>query len=417
MADEGKISAFVAGNVTEWPFGPQYVKEGFYSANHTSDISLVYERLTILVPWPWLLCSFTISFLVAGWCYYSTLKQRYEADGESIRSNITILIFLLTTVRSVATFILAIKSFTGPLRYPPVSAVAALAISALSSALDCSLLSGKYYGSIIKRVAQLNAWITFASLVMTFALPFAKGSFVYGRFEVGGGTCPVAVRKCSYQPPIVGCPDDWATMSDKEKGDFWGTLYKDLAGLGFDQTITSPAEVALGIVAMLITVYIAFSGFRLISWFSELFDRAWNYREEAERKRNEASEVNSEELFFVGAVNREKPKAPIRRDASAFTIISIIVLTAVAVPLHAQEETHPKGIHVMDGFGKPDHVKKMSDGPRFREQMAKQYTGENEDGTSWVDCYVVTAPISKTGFMTEWIDLQKKEPLTFLAMI
>ncbi|KAK6340528.1 hypothetical protein TWF696_008854 [Orbilia brochopaga] len=404
-------------NETGWPFGPQGIKTGYYSKNHTSDVSLVYDPLTILVPWPWLLFSFAVSFLVAAWGYYSTLKQRYEADGEGIRSKITVLVFLLTTVRSVATFILAIKSYTGPSRYPPISAVAALAISALSSALDCGLLSARYYGFVIKRVAQLNAWITFASTAMMFAFPFVENSFAYGRFHAAGGTCPVAVRDCSYQPPIVGCPDDWATMSNKDRADFWGSLYKDLAGLGFDQTITSPSEVALGIVAMLIAVYIAFSGFRLISRGRDLFDRLWNYREEAERKRHEASEANSEEVFFVNALNREKPKPPIRRDATAFTIISIIVLTAVAVPLHAQQETHPKKIWVMDGFGKPDNVKKLSEGPRFREQMMKQYTGENVEGTSWVDCYQVTAPISKVGFMTTWIDLQKSEPLTFLAML
>ncbi|KAF3935383.1 hypothetical protein ABW20_dc0101099 [Dactylellina cionopaga] len=405
-------------NAIGWPFGTNGWKESTtYAAKHTSTVSLVYEPSTIPVPWPWLLFSFAISFLVAGWGYYSTLKQRHEAKGESTRARITLLILLLTTVRSIATFILAVKAYTDPSRYPPVSAIAGLFISALSSALDCGLLPSRFYTSVVKRIAQLNAWMAFAALTMMFVLPFVKSTFLYNRYSFAGGSCPVAVQICPPQPPIVGCPNNASVLSDREKAAFYGALPRDISGLALTATYISPEEIAIAVLAIVVGVYITVSGFRLIGWAQEMFEYVLNYKEEAERKKNRELESNSEELYFVGSLKRKKPAAPIRKDASAFIILSILVFAAVSVPLHAFQQSHPRDIIVVDGFGEESKAKKLSDGPKFREQLVKSYSGENNDGTSWVSCYHITAPASPVGFMNEWTALQQQEPLTFLAML
>ncbi|KAK6519302.1 hypothetical protein TWF281_003137 [Arthrobotrys megalospora] len=405
-------------NEVGWPFGSNGPKDGWFLKNHTSTASLVYDRPTILVPWPWLLFSFAISFLVATWGYYSTLKQRNEARGESLRAKITLAVLLITTVRSIATFILAIKTFLPePNRYPPVSAIAALFISTLSSALDCGLLSGRFYGSVIKRIAQLNAWITFASVIMMFILPFVRGAFEYGFYGLAGGTCPVAVWKCPLQPTVVGCPDDPTTMTDRQKAEFWGATVRNVDNLALTVTFTSPSELAIAILSVLLGAYITISGFRLIGSTRDLIEYVWNYREEAERKKAREQEANSEELYFVGSLKREKPKAPVRKDASVFILLSILIFTLVSVPLHAYQESRPKEIIILDGFGPKDKARRDSDSPRFRGEVKNQYFGENENGTSWVDCYTLGAPSSKDGFMNTWIELQRREPLTFLAML
>ncbi|KAK6358724.1 hypothetical protein TWF730_008047 [Orbilia blumenaviensis] len=405
-------------NEVGWPFGTNGIKEGYWRTNHTSTVSIVYDRPTILVPWPWLLCSFALSFMVASWGYYSTLKQRYEARGESLRAKITLFVLFITTVRSIATFILAIKTFLPePNRYPPVSAIAALFISTLSSALDCGLLSSRFYGAFFKRIAQLNAWITFASVIMMFVLPFVKGAFEYGFYGLSGGTCPVAIWRCPLQPSMVGCPDDFDSRTNTQKAEFWGATVRNVDNLALTVTFTSPSELAIAVLAILLGAYITISGFHLITASRDLFEYIWNYREEVERKKAREQESNSEELYFVGSLKREKPKAPIRKDASVFIILSILVFTLVSVPLHAYQESKPKEIVVIDGFGKGDFVRKSSTGPKFREQVMKQYSGENGDSSSWVDCYTLAAPSSKDGFMTTWIELQKREPLTFLAML
>ncbi|KAF3126817.1 hypothetical protein TWF703_010303 [Orbilia oligospora] len=381
-------------NENGWPFGTNGLKSGQWRSNHTSTVSIVYDQQTILVPWPWLLVSFTLSFLVALWGYYSTLKQRNEARGENLRAKITLAILLLTTVRSIATFILTIKTFLPePNRYPPASAIAALFISTLSSALDCGLLSARFYGAVVKRIAQLNAWITFASVVMTFILPFVKGAFEYGYYGLTGGNCPVA------------------------RAEFWGATVRNVDNLALTVTFTSPSELALAVLAILLGAYITISGFHLISQTRDLIEYVWNYRQEVERKKAREQEANSEELYFVGSLKREKPKAPIRKDASVFILLSILVFTFVSVPLHAYQESKPKDIIIVDGFGKKDTVRKESAGPKFREQVQKQISGENTDASSWVDCYTLGAPSSKDGFMKTWIELQKREPLTFLAML
>ncbi|KAK6502021.1 hypothetical protein TWF481_009839 [Arthrobotrys musiformis] len=405
-------------NEVGWPFGTNGPKPGHWRTNHTSTVSIAYDRPTILVPWPWLLFSFAVSFLVASWGYYSTLKQRNEARGEGLRAKITLTVLLLTTVRSIATFILAIKTFLpGPNRYPPVSAIAGLFISTLSSALDCGLLTDRFYGSVVKRIAQLNAWITFTSIIMMFILPFVKGTFEYGFYAITGGNCPVAVWMCPLNPAVVGCPDNFATKTNTERAEFWGGTARNVDNLALTVTFTSPSELALAILAVLLGAYITISGFHLVSQSRDLFEYVWNYREEAERKKAREQEANSEELYFVGALKREKPKAPVRKDASVFILLSILVFTLVSVPLHAYQESKPKEIIVVDAFGKKDAVREDSTGPKFRDQLRQQYSGENEDATSWVDCYSLTAPTSKDGFMTTWIELQKNEPLTFLAML
>ncbi|KAK6348665.1 hypothetical protein TWF718_006453 [Orbilia javanica] len=405
-------------NEVGWPFGTNGLKAGSWRTNHTSTVSIVYDRPTILVPWPWLLVSFALSFMLASWGYYSTLKQRNEARGEGLRAKITLLVLLITTIRSIATFILAIKTFLpDPNRYPPVSAIAALFISTLSSALDCGLLSGRFYGAVVKRIAQLNAWITFASVVMMFILPFVKGAFEYGYYNLAGGTCAVAVWRCPLQPSVVGCPDDFATRTNAQRAEFWGATIRNVDNLALTVTFTSPSELALAVLAILLGAYITISGFHLISQTRDLIEYVWNYREEVERKKAREQEANSEELYFVGALKREKPKAPVRKDASVFIILSILLFTLVSVPLHAYQESKPKEIIVIDGFGKKAPVRKSSEGPRFRDQVQKQYSGENDDSTSWVDCYALAAPSSKDGFLTVWLELQKKEPLTFLAML
>ncbi|EGX48218.1 hypothetical protein AOL_s00080g343 [Orbilia oligospora ATCC 24927] len=405
-------------NENGWPFGTNGLKSGQWRSNHTSTVSIVYDQPTILVPWPWLLVSFTLSFLVALWGYYSTLKQRNEARGENLRAKITLTILLLTTVRSIATFILTIKTFLPePNRYPPASAIAALFISTLSSALDCGLLSARFYGAVFKRIAQLNAWITFASVVMTFILPFVKGAFEYGYYSLTGGNCPVAVWMCPLQPSVVGCPDDFATRTNSQRAEFWGATVRNVDNLALTVTFTSPSELALAVLAILLGAYITISGFHLISQTRDLIEYVWNYRQEVERKKAREQEANSEELYFVGSLKREKPKAPIRKDASVFILLSILVFTFVSVPLHAYQESKPKDIIIVDGFGKKDTVRKESAGPKFREQVQKQISGENTDASSWVDCYTLGAPSSKDGFMKTWIELQKREPLTFLAML
>lgn len=379
-------------NEVGWPFGTDGPKAGYWRTNHTSTVSIVYDRPTILVPWPWLIFSFALSFLVASWGYYSTLKQRNEARGEGLRAKITLAVLLLTTVRSIATFILAIKTFLpDPNRYPPVSAIAALFISTLSSALDCGLLSSRFYGAVVKRIAQLNAWITFASVIMMFILPFVKGAFEYGYYGLTGGTCPVVVWMCPLQPSVVGCPDDFATRTNAEKAEFWGATVRNVDNLALTVTFTSPSELAIAVLAILLGAYITISGFHLISETRDLIEYAWNYREEAGRRKAREQEANSEELYFVGSLKREKPKAPIRKDASVFILLSILVFTLVSVPLHAYQESKPKEITVIDAFGKKDSIKKASTGPKFRDQVQKQYSGENEDATSWVDCYTLAA--------------------------
>ncbi|KAF3316134.1 hypothetical protein TWF173_002463 [Orbilia oligospora] len=388
------VQRAIEPNENGWPFGTNGLKSGQWRSNHTSTVSIVYDEPTILVPWPWLLVSFTLSFLVALWGYYSTLKQRNEARGENLRAKITLTILLLTTVRSIATFILTIKTFLPePNRYPPASAIAALFISTLSSALDCGLLSARFYGAVFKRIAQLNAWITFASVVMTFILPFVKGAFEYGYYSLTGGNCPVA------------------------RAEFWGATVRNVDNLALTVTFTSPSELALAVLAILLGAYITISGFHLISQTRDLIEYVWNYRQEVERKKAREQEANSEELYFVGSLKREKPKAPIRKDASVFILLSILVFTFVSVPLHAYQESKPKDIIIVDGFGKKDTVRKESAGPKFREQVQKQISGENTDASSWVDCYTLGAPSSKDGFMKTWIELQKREPLTFLAML
>ncbi|KAK6540688.1 hypothetical protein TWF694_008081 [Orbilia ellipsospora] len=400
-----------------WPFGTNGLKPGgSYMKNHTSTVSFVYQENTIPTPWPWLLVSFAISFAVASWGYYSTLKQRHEAKGENTRARITLVVLVLTTIRSIATFILAIKAYMSPLRYPANSAIAALFISALSSALDCGLLPARYYGFVFKRLAQLNAWITFAALVMMFALPFVRREFEYGRFTIAGGHCPVAVTNCPYHPLLIGCPNDYDTLSEKERASFWGATVSPLQGLNLANSIISPMEVAIVVLAAVVGGYIAVSGFRLIGRTQEMVEYIWNWREESERKKNREQEANSEELYFVGSLKREKPKAPIRRDASAFIILAILLFTAVSVPIHAYEEAHPKSIIIVDGIGPPDKPKLSTDGPTFRSEFLN-FSGENANATSWSDCYPLTAPASKDGFISAWIELQKKDPLTFLAML
>ncbi|EPS35611.1 hypothetical protein H072_10972 [Dactylellina haptotyla CBS 200.50] len=398
------------------PFGARGLHGGaWYMANHTSTISFAYERETILTPWPWLLFSFGVSFLTAGWGYFSTLKQRHEeTKGERLRAKITIAILLLTTVRSVATLILAIKSYTNPLRYPPPSAIAALFISALSSALDCGLLPGRFYGAVLKRVAQIDALVTCAAMVMMFAIPFAKGSFLYGRYTYAGGHCPITVTNRPYKPTVVGCPSNYTVLSAKERAEFWGGVPRVIDDL--NASYTSASEIALVVLAVVVGGYITVSGFRLIGWTRETIEYIWNYKEESERKKGRELESNSEELYFVGSLKREKPKAPVRRDASAFILLSILMFAAVSVPIHAVQQNRPKLWKVLDGFGPPDKPKKTSDGPTFRGEFDK-FPGENANGTSWVDCYDVGPPTSTDGFMRAWIDVQKKDPLTFLAMI
>ncbi|KAF3928007.1 hypothetical protein AA313_de0200621 [Arthrobotrys entomopaga] len=400
------------------PFGTSGLKPGdtYNKTSHFSTVGFVYQENTIPTPWPWLLVSFVISFMVASWGYYSTLKQRNEAKGENTRARVTLLVLVITTIRSIATFILAIKSYTSPLRFPASSAIAALFISALSNALDCGLLPARFYGFVFKRLAQLNAWITFASLVMMFALPFVRNEFEYGRYVIAGGHCPVAVTNCPYHPTVIGCPEDYDTLSEKERASFYGAQVRTINGLNLANSIIPRMEVAIFVLAAVVGGYIAVSGFRLIGRTQQLIEYVWNWREEAERKKNRAEEANSEELYFVGSLKREKPKAPIRRDASAFIILAILIFAAVSVPTHAVEEAHPRTIIIMDGMGPSAKPKLETDGPTFRSQFLN-FSGENENGTSWSDCYNRIAPASKDGFISAWINVQKQDPLTFLAML
>ncbi|KAF3941531.1 hypothetical protein ABW19_dt0203254 [Dactylella cylindrospora] len=260
----------------------------------------------------------------------------------------------------------------------------------------------------------MNAWLTFGALVMNMVLPFVRGAFQYSKFHITGGSCPILVEECTYGPAIVGCPATQG-LSDQQKAEFWGAYVNPINGLAIMDTYVWPTELAVAILAIIVGAYITVSGFRLVSWGRNLVEYVLNYKQEKERKKNRELEANTEELYFVGALKREKPRAPIRKDASVFIILAILIFAAVSVPLHAVQENFAKDFIMMDGFGSPDAVRKDSEGPRFRDQLIKGYSGENANASSWVDCFTVALPLEKSGWMDAWIEQQ--EVLSFLAMI
>lgn len=340
------------------PYSNSRTNIGFYDHAHTSTVGIAYTPSTLPTPWPILSIGFLLSFLTALWGAVSNFLQYRSRSQESrpprkssgiFSPLLTVLATIITTIRSVSALIQAIRATqNGTNRPADIMALFALLISSsqylfLNTVLNpYERLHIRILNNTMRSLAAFDIIFVLISGLIMFSL-LIKGNSFYAKWTLVGGTCPTVVERCT-QLSYVGCRISTFVGAARINAKYINTV---------NSANYLRLEQLLGGIFLIMVLFGTLP----------LFLR--------QRRILKRSGGNVE-------------RSPVFRTFLHFgACLSITMLAATAIPLAAVQETNPKAINIVDSFG-------------------AILPASSSNGSSWSDCFTITAPANKYGFLDIW---------------
>ena len=371
-------------NATAWQ------SHGMINSSHITNLTMFYQDGTLPTPWPWVVCSLSLSVVLGSVSVYTSVTKLRKARPARLSSDTTHWYppsrylaalaatgVMINSIRSVATFGLAIRAAAGKSHTP----AAPSAILVLMATLHISItnLSLQPIFTYIAKTACLFAWI--ASIVNVYG---TISSSFYSDGVVVGGNCAFPYHDCvahvtgTEQPSYLvlpasdyGCPDFSPSRLGRPdtppiriaEGSFGGIsgLYGFIIFLyhpDIFRFLILPFDL-LGLLKRRVLVA------KLSEWWTVPVD------------------ADLDKIAKQSWMARVYPKRSPRTllvIAQGLALLIVIVVCAVSVPMHVKTEKYPKGTVYIDGSPSSEGL-----GP-----------------PAWTDCFRVKPPTNRLGFWDVW---------------
>ncbi|KAH6665488.1 hypothetical protein B0J14DRAFT_232615 [Halenospora varia] len=366
---------------------------GTYNSSHFSTVALSYDAKTLPTPWPVLLASFMISFLLTARGIQSSLKIHNDTITSRIFDHIATGI---NSVRAVTAFLTALAAIrTNEARFEAPSALAMMALSIVPS-----LLPSHPWDLPRALVAAVNLFLTFLSMCfMTFGVYNHKLDY-YAKWLPAGGNCPVFLNGC-WPFNVVGCGFIQYYPSQ-------GSEYEAEPNLSHIQNKLAFAEQIMGSLLMWVIglvgvglgfgfVWLILGGFRNVDW-SDL----WDYLsggQDPDPSEPDNGFVAIRGIFYI------------------ISLIGILIYATITLPLHITQQRQSRTFAVADSFG---NVSNDAGWDTYYHQwpaLNATYSGDSINGTAWIDCFNVTTPVDYWGFAGEWWEIHKRQIQVILPVV
>ena len=349
------------------PFNTTSLTNGTFDPTHTTNATLVYTPET--VPAPWLVLTFGYLH-----CLVTLLSSIYRLLNPKRRSSLKKLIAFANTFytcyRFVAVFRKALLSINNP--GVPTEDLFQLDFMLVLAASHQS--SGIFNNSpVLNWLINVVVWALSMLLVVPSGISalrvVQRKEPYYSKWDLVGGNCPLAVGSCQ-QLKYFGCGQD--------------TLPKWL-GLGVrDPNIIDTANY--------LRIFQFIGGIQtFIVWLPTLVSFCY------------ALYVNVLTGWFIITALLRGERIEKAEDEDTTDLVMgqlglaaffVFIQSIPAITLTAIQETKPKSIFIVDGFGPLVKAPALLAG--------QNYTGGS--GTSWSDCFEIRAPSDKWGFLGYWVN-------------
>jgi hypothetical protein len=365
---------------------------GYLDPTHVSTLSASYAPGSQPTPWPVVAASTRLSILLGSVSLISGVKlhQNLVRNGERMPSPGKFAVIssnsaaVISTIRSIATLVLAIENFTleSPRRLAP-SAVLLLFISLAIATENYSLFL------ISNTLNNIDILLVFSAFVIISRTNTGKSAH-YAQTVIQGGNCPLSAPDVCHRDPSryferVGC-GAFVFSQEHDKATY---LHTSETVLGYFGLVYCAFFSVVAIIELWNLLYEICSRYQDHS----LWLKTMAYSDQQDVNRNKVSEYSRENHKF-----------------KVWTIFASIVFAVViagsTIPLHVVQEQNPQAFPYLDSFGEAD----------VRPLVLGTSTGDNV--TSWTDCFFVKLPSDRFGFFKEWWDEKKSTRLsTILAFV
>jgi hypothetical protein len=347
--------------------------------------------MTLPTPWPVILISFAISFIIT----LRGLKSSLSPSKSILPRILDHLSTGINSVRAITAFITALAVIrTNSARFESPSALVMMIFS-----ISPSIIPRNRWDRPRAALGAINLLLAFLSTCfMTFGLYNHRLNY-YAKWITVGGFCPVFLDQC-FQFPHVGCGvfDYYDALDDESDVDF-----NVEPNLSHDQNTLAFAEQILGSILL---YPIALVGVALVVGLilACCLDFRGLERWAGGRERNS----QDDEVQNLSRL----------QNTYGFSLVIIIIFVLIAIPLHVNQQREPKMFFVADSFGYTTNdwvFYNMSDLPQPPSNWDPNYTGDN--GTIWTDCFNISTPVDYWGFANGWWKIHRQQIQAILPMV
>lgn len=349
------------------PFNTTSLTYGTYNPNHTTNATLVYTPET--VPTPWLV-------LIFGYlhCIYTLLSGIWSMVNPKRRSSLKKFNTLTNTVYICYRFVAAFRKSIQSMHNPAVPTgdlfqldfmIATAAVHSTKQIFD----NHPVINWLINVVVWALSILLYVPSTQSALRVVQRQQPYYSKWDLVGGNCPLAVGSCQ-QLKYFGCGQE--------------TLPNGL-GLGVrDPNIIDTANylrifqfiggiqtfIVLPLTAIVFCIAL---GANVVTGWTIITG-----------------------LLSGGTIEKEEDEESKEQLMSSLGSVALLIFiqSIPSITLTAIQESKPKSIFVVDGFGPLVKAPALLPG--------QNYTGGN--GASWSDCFEVRAPSDKWGFLGYWVN-------------
>jgi hypothetical protein len=352
---------------------------GTFNSTHSSTVSIHYPEGKLITPWPVLLASLILSFVLSliGYTSAASDLKKYKQDKLPARSTHKTLLalggLLITTIRLIflIAFVVRGQKTTGS---PSPSSLLLFLISMLPYNRNVLLPKWLNWTALVEFLVGfvVMCWLFFHTVLKMAPGEYGIDGFGYAQLAVTGGNCPYALvnTTCADMKSVIsysGCSNQTAAAPDI--------------------AIISITEAFFEILGVLV-VAIALLSYCI---------RTSKERYERVAKRGGMEPRRAGRQMTYG--ERRAWKWFIR---SAVLVIGLsVITTSIVVPEHAVAEASPKTYYILDSFGPYDFWEANS-----------SYHGNS---SSWTDCFEMRPPSDKFGFASFWWQNEESRALRVLS--
>ncbi|KUJ09805.1 uncharacterized protein LY89DRAFT_740874 [Mollisia scopiformis] len=430
---------------------------------HTTLMNAQYAPNNIPTPWPLVVFSLLLSFIIccigAAAALMSVDPQGMSAKSTSIplsrisgKRKVTVtstttvtavsykprslprtIIYYLTVVfctfRAISAFIIGLKSLqddTTPLAAPSVILLALIS----TQIMDCNI----GHNPLTRLILELD--------IIALAISFGMSGYApnhhewwprYSTMKITDGNCPVYAGDCMSQAPhwlSVGC-GDWSTPTNYDSGVSYG--YPEVFYLPYQNTGDLNVQTGMNTLHATEMTIIVFGSVWWCFVFFHILDIFTTLEDIFKRKPagtslggtslggtslggtlNQRSIFSSIKSLLAPLSPRARRQPAPRKVATAwqqsyYPLICVLglfvafVVMLMSIGAHASQMMKKQQTTYLESFGPQVGTNFTTDGNGVI--TGSDYWG---NATSWSDCFVVRAPGSRNGFWSEWVESNRR---------